>query len=709
MMRFATSHRDHEPSLLRSCRDFLREELAPFPGRANFMVRMLIANLLVIVIGMALQVPMTILAVISVISTIQSNMVLTRLIGVLTLVALVMAIGTTLVLVKFTYDYPLLRITAASLIYLGCMYLMRAMKLGIIFSGVGLVVMYAQSMIDSPMPPEFITREILWAMVATGYGTIVALIVNSCVLPRAPAKQMADEAHAQLTEASARLTACANGRAQDIAQPSMRTLRLGFDKLQKLAQFASMNAPHDEAAKLYRQSWIGVVSRVRFGANALSPDIACHVPAPLLQHLVRQIDALDAAIAAQAPYRVDCTLEQRAALERHPDTGALLRALDAFAQFTASEGAQAQVPAQAAAAEAMWLPDARTNPHYVQFALKALIASLIAYVIYTATQWEGIHTIMVSVSLLVYPTLGMSLQRMPLRLAGAMLGALLAIVLTVTVMPHLDSIVGLLLMLTPVFLVGGWIGGGTERTGYIGVQMIGTCCLPLVEGFGPSYDLTEVRDRAVGIVLGILISAVVFSCLWPESERGVLRQRLAALLRQTSRLIRAQQQQLSAVERQKALIEAWTTLNECEAMYERIVYERDFQRGPKIALANHARALLDRARQILVAQDDLHNALAATPQLSPECSAVVGQSLDQTSDALDAYAEAVERDAGVQPVSVPRPLAALEAAFDRQNLPQQEKEVLLARLRVLLDGVAGLPDSQPEPHAPLPRIEGPAQ
>jgi len=701
----AMSHGNQEPTRFESWRDFLRTELAPYPGRANFMCRMLIANALVITIAMTLQVPMTVLAVVAVISTLQSNMVLTRLIGVLTLVALAIAIATVLLLVKFTYDYPLLRITVASLIYLGCMYLMRALKLGIIFSGVGLVVIYAQSMVDSTANPELLTRYVLWAMVATAYGTIVTLLVNSFVLPRSPVRQMAQEAHAQLDEARERLAALARGQVAGAGPLSVHALQGGMGKLQKLHQFACMNAPRDEAGKLYRQCWIGVVSRIRYSANALAADIAGFVPPSLLLHLARQIEGLDAAIANNAPWRFDCTPEQRAVLERNANTVAMLHALDTFTQFSASAAA---APA-AAPKEAMWQPDARTNPHYAQFALKALIASLIGYVFYTSTQWEGIHTIMLSVSLLLFPTLGMSLERMPLRFVGAMLGSLLAIGLTVFVMPHIDGIVGLLLMLTPVFLAGGWIGGGPDRTAYIGIQMIGTCCLPLLEGFGPSYDLTEVRDRAIGIVLGILISAVVFSCLWPESERGALRQRLAALLRQIGSLIRANQQQLPAERRQKSLVEAWTTLSECETCYERTVYERDFRAGPKVVLAERTRAMLDRARQILIAQDDVHSALAAAPGLLAQPTAALGDVLDRTGDALERYAQSVEQAGDVQPTSAHLSIAPLDAALERLGTPPQpEYAAVLTRLRTLLDEVASLPASEPASGVSVSRVEGPA-
>ncbi|WP_198155189.1 FUSC family protein [Candidatus Burkholderia verschuerenii] len=694
-MKLATSRNDREPPFYERWGEFLGTELAPFPGRAHFMVRMLVANSLVILIAMTLQVPMTALAVVSVISTIQSNVVLTRLTGILTLIALVLAIGTTLLLVKFTFDYPMLRIAFAALIYFGCMYLMRAMKLGIIFSGVGLVVIYAQSMVDSMPYPEIVTRYILWAMMATVLGTVTALFVNSFVLQRSPGEQMAEEAHA-------RLVALGGGLAVPDAPVSVRAMRLGMDKLQKLFQFACMSAPKDETLKLYRQSWIGIVSRVRYGVNALSAADARAVPASALLELATQLETLDAAIAGNAPYRFALEPAHRAALEGNANTVAVLHALDAFADFNAGDAAIAS-PQRAAAKEPMWQPDARTNPVYVQFSLKALIASLIGYLVFVSTQWEGIHTIMISVSLLLFPTLGMSLQRMPLRLIGVMLGSLVAIALTVFVMPHLDSIVGLLLMLAPVFLIGGWIAGGPERTAYIGVQIIGTGCLPLLEDFGPSYDLTEVRDRAIGIVLGIVVSAVVFSCLWPESERGALRQKLAALLRQIAALVRAEQQRRSASERQQALVGAWSTLNECEAMYGRTVNEADFRAGSQVTRAGRARALLDQARRILLAQDDVHSALAAAPdasEASRDAGSAIRQVLDQTGDALYRYADAIAQSEDPQRVRPQLPIAVLDAVHGGTELP--------ARLRRLLDEVAGLPDNEHASHVPLQRIEGPA-
>lgn len=56
-------------------------------------------------------------------------------------------------------------------------------------------------------------------------------------------------------------------------------------------------------------------------------------------------------------------------------------------------------------------------------------------------------------------------------------------------MPRLDNIVELLLVLAPVFLIASWIATGSERSSYIGTQMVVTFALATLENaFGPIYD-----------------------------------------------------------------------------------------------------------------------------------------------------------------------------------------------------------------------------
>ncbi len=68
-------------------------------------------------------------------------------------------------------------------------------------------------------------------------------------------------------------------------------------------------------------------------------------------------------------------------------------------------------------------PDAWRNPAYLHFALKTLLATLICYVFYTAADWQGLHTIMLSCVIVAQPGLGATMQKTWLRIGGALLAS----------------------------------------------------------------------------------------------------------------------------------------------------------------------------------------------------------------------------------------------------------------------------------------------
>lgn len=58
-----------------------------------------------------------------------------------------------------------------------------------------------------------------------------------------------------------------------------------------------------------------------------------------------------------------------------------------------------------------------------------------------------------------------------------------------------------------------------------------TFALAFLSWFAPLTNLTELRDRVLGILLGVLVSSIVHLYLWPDSEAPQLKTRLAALYR----------------------------------------------------------------------------------------------------------------------------------------------------------------------------------
>ena len=123
---------------------FFREEMAPYPGRLNLVLRVLLSSAVVIVTSLTLEVPILMLSLLAVLAVTQSNLLISRLVGVLAIIAVTLAVGITILLYKFTYDYPLLRIIAASALFYGCVYMMRAATLGPLFFIIAIVVIFGR-------------------------------------------------------------------------------------------------------------------------------------------------------------------------------------------------------------------------------------------------------------------------------------------------------------------------------------------------------------------------------------------------------------------------------------------------------------------------------------------------------------------------------------------------------------------------------------
>ena len=62
--------------------------------------------------------------------------------------------------------------------------------------------------------------------------------------------------------------------------------------------------------------------------------------------------------------------------------------------------------------------------------------------------------------------------------------------------------------------------------------------LGFLQGYGPPENIDPLRDRFIGIVIGICIATTVFALIWPESADLSARERLAACLRTIARLLR---------------------------------------------------------------------------------------------------------------------------------------------------------------------------
>ena len=495
---------------------FLRQELRDAPGRASYTLRLTLSCAVLITLFMTLQIPFLAVALIVVFYVSQPNVLMIKLVSVVFFVTVSVALGGVLLIIKWTYDYPLIRLAASVALFFCAIYLMRVLgKLGLAFFVVALAVIYAQTFPSMTSQSEILVRLLLWLWVAINTAILVTLLVNACFQQAFPGK-------ARLAEM---LQAVASRLADPDAEapPTFGETAAQFNQLQSLFAQASRATPEIAADP---QAW----------RSRLAATLRCYQLAALLQ--ADEADSDDRLRLSQA------VLQLKSALSEGPFDGAIpplalsgrgvnravLQEMAALLQRLAL-GEPVALPQGEVEKPPLLAPDAWRNPAYLHFALKTLLATLICYVFYTAADWQGLHTIMLSCVIVAQPGLGATMQKTWLRIGGALFATLLALLLIVFVQPWTDSLSGLLAMSLPVLALAAWIAAGSERIAYAGIQIGFTFALAFLSWFGPLTNLTELRDRVLGILLGVLVSSIVHLYLWPDSEAPQLKSRLAGLYR----------------------------------------------------------------------------------------------------------------------------------------------------------------------------------
>src|SRR6266566_95094 len=181
-------------------------------------------------------------------------------------------------------------------------------------------------------------------------------------------------------------------------------------------------------------------------------------------------------------------------------------------------------PQQRPKPKSLLVPDAFTNPAHVRFALKVTLATMICYLLYTGVDWFGIHTAFITCTFIALESTGATLRKGILRTVGCIIGGLLALFSIIYLVPCVSAL-------------AGWVATGTERIAYAGLQIAFAFFYGLFQGYAPDTDLHNVRNRVVGILLGLIVTALVFHYVWPERAIDRLRDVLREVFRQLARLL----------------------------------------------------------------------------------------------------------------------------------------------------------------------------
>ena len=664
-MQAVTTAASLEPERPQSWLEFVRAELAPLPGRFNAVVRIVVAVSIVLVTSVTLEVPFLGLSCFVVMfltmltpGVTTQNSVFVAIASTVAMVVLTISIAATLVIFRFTLDYPGLRLGAMALTLFVGMYASRVMAAPVVGVLLGLVVLVTQAFADALPDPESLVRTVLWVWVAIVYSAAVSVGVNLMLLPADPEPLLRREAAERLRTVARAITAPrGSADARNAAAALARFAQEGSAPLLKLIGLAEVRNSGVKPLHAERTAKVLLLDHL-IASAALLADLA--VEPTIVQHA--RLERV-----AETCERYAMALLSGAALPAPPPAHKVDDRQSALTPILAElEGLVRELPlAERPAIDQVGQParplvaDAFTNPLYAHFALKVTLAAMFCYIAYTAVDWFGIHTCIITCIFVALGSAGATIHKASLRLIGCAIGGVLALASIVFVLPHMTTIAGLTLLVAAVTAPAAWIAMGGERTAYIGLQMAFAFYLAALAGFAPPTDVTEVRDRLVGIVFGVVVMALVFSYIWPErAGTGMLRS-LATALRRMGELA------LGAGDSRGVRAAAWQAFDQADRLAEIYVFEPEALASPGAEKGRRVRLLIDLTRRVLLAQAALAQLRTNTKPASIDAAAdaarnALGRSV---ADVLAAVARSIETSiASEGHADLRTPLAALGAA-----------------------------------------------
>jgi uncharacterized membrane protein YccC len=162
---------------------WLKRELAPARAREIQTAIIVAGAVLCVIISMTLQVPELAVSAYMVFFVSKASKRLTTITGIAGMIGVTIAIIVTLLLYKFTYGHPELRIPGMAIaLFLG-MYLSRVFVLGPLGFIIGFVVAYSQSIGEQIPSPELVVRAALWVWVAVAYPVAITVVLHLLFLP----------------------------------------------------------------------------------------------------------------------------------------------------------------------------------------------------------------------------------------------------------------------------------------------------------------------------------------------------------------------------------------------------------------------------------------------------------------------------------------------------------------------------------------------
>ena len=701
----------HVPVERFSVLDFLRKELAPFPGRAIATFRVVVEAAVVLALCMALQIPDPHLSVWIVTRVAMEDSSQSLLAGVLVLVALTIGIAVALILMTFAMDQPWLRFCLMAALAGLAFFLRQAFVVGFFGFVIGLIATLIMTVPDFIPIPELAVRASLWLWPVFGIGIAAAVAGNLLIAPTNPETLLRDEIETRMRAAEDVLARRRDGRREP--STAARLAEAGITRLLMLLKSAEIAHPSLKTRHSQQSALITLVDRLVSGAALLEllPGTAPHAEErERLQRLAESCAAVRHALADGRTLEpgqpgIEPLPPLRGASTLAPVLSELEHVVDLIRQALGPEGASAD--AAAPPRVGLFVADAFTNPEYVRYALKGTLAVMICYVLQNAVDWPGIRTCLITCMIVGLANEGATIQKGTLRVTGAVVGAALGFAAIMFLIPGMESITSLTLLVAAGSAVAAWVVLGSPRIAYAGVQIAFAFYVCVIQGFGPNWYFYTIRDRLVGILLGNTVITVVFHYVWPVQASSAMWRSLSSALRAMARLAtvgsRSDDQTAVAGEAQGLRLQAYRDFAAAqrsadEAAFELTGNSAAWESAPALAARGRLQSATAEAQSVFLTQLAIANQRPNVgPAKLPEAliagvrrfDAVIAESLDAIADRAQRAVDRAQPDLRASLAAVTEVIRAQAATIASPEVAAQI-EARLALYRELVPRIERL-------------------
>ncbi len=580
---------------------FLKTELAPYPGRAWVVGRMTIAATITMILVMTFRIPYGFLGAIYTLFLSRENPTVTLRGAIRVTVVYVIATIYTVVGVVTMVGSPITHFLWIATSLFLAFYLIHIMPDYFTAVGFGFLLAGAIPLWDETyLTVNQRTENTLWLGASVVVGSAVTVAVEYVFRRVHPTTELTEGIGSRLRAV------------EDILRQTAADLPLG-EKLEKEISLYSATGTSRMRRRLLRSGFppqliaqmnVAVALLGRLTDLAASMRIVRSTQSGALSasdrdrcvRLANQISGLRRDLAqSKLPRSIELSNQtQPSGLPLLPEMERTVALIPhAFSGSDSVEDLFLPPPLESEVRQRLLVPDAFSNPDHLKFAVRGAAATMLAYVVYQAVDWTGLSTAVPTCIITALSTIGSSRQKQFLRLGGAIIGGFVfGTGAQVFVLPYLDSITGFTVLFAVVTAISAWIAVATPRLSYLGVQLALAFYLINLQEFAIQSSLAIARDRIVGVLLGLLCMWLVFDRLWvrdalQEMEAGFARNlRLLAEVIEQARVPDRKAAVLRAIQLRNQINEGF---NAVKAQADAVVFEFGPSRQRKLKIRDDFR------------------------------------------------------------------------------------------------------------------------